>query len=218
MCTSIILFRKNHSWPIIFASNRDEFFSRKSLSPAKHWKNHRNITGGLDKKMGGTWCAINDYGVIGCIHNRNFNIKNFKAKKTRGEIILKCLKAKNSLDSINILKKIDIRVYDGFNLIIADNKNCFLIKNTSFTKKLIFNTIPEGLSLITNKNRNDPNNQKCQYYLKKFKNIYPPEPEKNFWSSWKKIIISKSSTTQLRNQELICFNIKNNSTYKNVFF
>ena len=73
MCTSVILFKKNINWPIIFASNRDEEFSRQSMPPSRHWKNHFNIVGGLDKKAGGTWCAVNDQGVLSCIHNRNYN-------------------------------------------------------------------------------------------------------------------------------------------------
>ena len=49
MCTSIILFRKDHNWPLILATNRDEAFKRPSLSPGRHWKKHPYIIGGLDK-------------------------------------------------------------------------------------------------------------------------------------------------------------------------
>ena len=98
MCTSVILFQKKSDWPLILASNRDEKFSRKSKFPGKHWKNQSYIFGGYDQEAGGTWCAINNEGVIGCIHNRNFDQKIFKSTKSRGEIILKILEGKNSFE------------------------------------------------------------------------------------------------------------------------
>ena len=55
MCTSIILFRKSHDWPLIIASNRDESLNRKSLLPGRYWNKYPYIVGGKDLKKNGSW-------------------------------------------------------------------------------------------------------------------------------------------------------------------
>ena len=55
MCTSIILFRKSHDWPLIIASNRDESLNRKSLLPGRYWNKNPYILGGKDLKKNGSW-------------------------------------------------------------------------------------------------------------------------------------------------------------------
>ena len=71
MCTSIILFRKSSSWPVIIGSNRDEHLNRKSMFPGRHWKKeYPNVVGGKDLKKKGSWIGINDNGLVALIHNR----------------------------------------------------------------------------------------------------------------------------------------------------
>ena len=208
MCTSVILFQKKSDWPLILASNRDGSFRRPSKTPGRHWNNQKYILGGLDKEAGGTWCAINNNGVIGCIHNRNF--KNHIKKKTRGEIILKILKGKNAIESINLFKKLDISYYNGFNLFIADNKNAFWIKYFNYNKKFSINKIPQGLSIITNKDLNDTRDKKIKYYKKLFSIIKKPNPEINSWKEWENLMASSRIRNQTSNDQAICFNIKKN--------
>jgi len=74
VCTSVILIDKKSKWPLILGTNRDEYFNRKSLPPDRHWPKQPYIIGGLDKLAGGTWCAMNDYGIIACIHNKKSKI------------------------------------------------------------------------------------------------------------------------------------------------
>ena len=95
MCTTIILYRKDAKWPLIIGSNRDENLNRKSKFPGRHWgENYPNIIGGLDLKVGGSWCAINDDGLLSIIHNRILEKNNKKKKITRGKIIINILKKK----------------------------------------------------------------------------------------------------------------------------
>ena len=210
MCTSVILYKKNQNWPVIFASNRDEEFSRESLPPARHWQEQPNIIGGLDKKGGGTWCAVNDQGVLSCIHNRNFIKRKFTPKESRGEIIIKILKGNNAMQSIEILKTLKKNYYDGFNLLIADIHNCYWIKNIENADDFIFNRIPEGLSIITHKDRNDENDKKTNYYLKQFSNVNSPDPDVDNWSSWENLMIPPEITNKNNSNEYICFNINHN--------
>ena len=210
MCTSVILRRKNNKWPLIIASNRDEYFNRISKFPSRHWERQTNIIGGLDLKANGTWFAVNDYGLIGCIHNRNFNNDNFFLKRTRGEIILKILNENNSLSAIKTLKNIDTSIYDSFNLIISDYKDSFWIKHEVVGRKLFIDTIPYGLSILTNTDLNDVNQNKIKYYLKKFSKAKIPNPDLDEWSEWEKLLINKKSDNNSSPNESICFDIDNN--------
>ena len=209
MCTSIIFFRKGHNWPFILASNRDEYFERESLPPSRHWHKQPYIIGGLDKKAGGTWCAINDYGIVSCIHNRNVNEKKLKNTISRGEIILRILEAKNLEGALKNLNSINIKDYNGFNLIIADKENVYWAKHEGLGKNLSIMTVPEGISILNHCDLNSRNNFKINYYLKVISNnkkIY--FDEKNDFP-----IESILSENKLNNQKNVydsmCFNINN---------
>ena len=92
MCTSIILFRKDHEWPLIIGSNRDEQLNRKSKFPDRHWlKTYPKIIGGFDEKKQGTWLGINDDQLIAIdeIHtpdSSRFWVKNeYESRFNSGE-------------------------------------------------------------------------------------------------------------------------------------
>ena len=60
MCTSVVLLRKTHIWPIIIGSNRDERIDRVSKFPGRHWiKKYPHIIGGKDEEKKGSWIGIN---------------------------------------------------------------------------------------------------------------------------------------------------------------
>ena len=71
MCTLFIYRKKNTKWPVLIATNRDEFFKRKFFSPNKHWSSNIDIFAGKDTLKGGSWLGINKS------HNHRF--KNFKS-------------------------------------------------------------------------------------------------------------------------------------------
>ena len=152
MCTSVILFRKEHAWPLLIGSNRDEKLSKKSKFPAKHWpKQFPNIIGGYDEEKGGTWIAINNNGLVSIIHNRSLEKNNNIIKRTRGHIILELLNFEKIEDSIKYLQNLNQNKYNGFNIIIGDKSNCFWGKHTSVDKKVYINEVSEGLSVLTDK-------------------------------------------------------------------
>ena len=123
MCTSIILFRKDHLWPLLVGSNRDEIITRKSKFPGRHWSdNYPNIIGGVDEEKKGTWLAINDSGIMSLIHNRLLDQNNNVPKKTRGHIILNLLNLESIEEAIEYLQNLDQKNYNGFNIVIGNNK------------------------------------------------------------------------------------------------
>ena len=145
MCTSVILFRKEHTWPLIIGSNRDESFSRKSKFPARHWLEfYPQIIGGLDLKEKGSWIAINDHGLISIIHNRKLEKDNKLKKKSRGHIILELLNFEKIESAIESLQNINQAIYSGFNIFLGNKECCFWGKHISIDRKIEIKEINIG--------------------------------------------------------------------------
>ncbi len=212
MCTSIILFRKDHEWPLIIGSNRDEQLNRKSKFPDRHWlKTYPKIIGGFDEKKHGTWLGINDDQIIGIIHNRKLDQKNKFIIKSRGEIILDLLNYDNIDGALEYLQKLNNKYYKGFNIFIGSKNYCFWGKHSSPDKKIEINEIQEGLSILTNKDLNDSIDKKSNFYLKKFSQSPIPDPSCDNWLSWELILSMNTLDNQKFVHEAICFNDKENN-------
>ena len=190
MCILFISRKKNSNWPILIATNRDEFFSREFCDPGKHWEKFPYIYAGKDKKAGGSWLGINKYGICVAILNRKTSLKNSKNLESRGNLVIHALKFKLALEAKNKIIKSFEKKYRFFNLFISDIKNSYLIKYDNF--KLETFSIPYGNSIIDNLNLNDNNSIRQSFNKNKFNDASFPEPEKNKFDAWKKLLLSKS--------------------------
>ena len=104
MCTSIILFRKSHNWPIIIGTNRDENIDRISKFPGRHWiKEYPHIIAGKDEEKKGSWIGINDYGLVAIIHNRILDDNVSNKSTSRGHIVLEVLNYSNMNDALKYI-------------------------------------------------------------------------------------------------------------------
>ena len=57
MCLIAFAFGVSKDYPLLFAANRDEHYSRPTLD-AEWWRDHPQILGGRDILKGGTWLGI----------------------------------------------------------------------------------------------------------------------------------------------------------------
>ena len=212
MCTSIILYRKDHEWPLIIGSNRDEKLDRKSKFPDRHWiKKYPQIIGGFDDKQQGTWLGINDNQIIAIIHNRMLDKENKFGIQSRGKIILNLLNYENIDGAIEYLHNLNQKSYKGFNIFVGSKNLCFWGKHSSADKKIEITEIKEGLSILTDKDLNDQNDKKGNFYLKKFSQVPIPDPTNNNWLSWELILSMNTLDNQKFPHEAICFNDKKNN-------
>ena len=205
MCTSIILFRKSHIWPVIIGSNRDENLNRLSKFPGRHWlKQYPHIVAGKDEEKKGSWIGINDYGLVAIIHNRKLDGKVINNNYSRGQIILEILNNSSIEDALKYISVFNRFKYNNFNLLIANYNKCYLIKHDINNKNLIIQQIDEGLSIITDKDLNDKNDKKINFYYKLFLSLQTPNPSLNNWDIWKENLTNFHSD-QLKNNQKICF-------------
>ena len=204
MCTSIVLFNKSKKWPVIIGSNRDESLNRGSKFPSRHWKKHYpNIIAGKDEEKKGSWIGVNDNGLVAIIHNRKLDL-NVERKTSRGKVILEILKYTKVNDSLKYLKDLDRYNYNNFNLLIASYCECYWIKHDINNNHLIIQKIEKGLSIITDKDLNDRNDKKIDFYFQLFSSLNIPSPSENNWEIWKENL-TNHDIDFLQDNQKICF-------------
>ena len=205
MCTSIILFRKSHIWPVIIGTNRDENLDRKSKFPDRHWiKKYPHVIAGKDEEKNGSWIGVNDYGLVALIHNRKLDTKANNNGSSRGHIVLEVLNYSSINDALKYALNFDRFNYNNFNLLIANNKECHWIKHDINNKNLITKQLEEGLSIMTYKDLNDKNDKKINFYYHLFSSLEVPNPSINNWDIWKESLTDCDSH-KLKDNNKICY-------------
>ena len=231
MCILFILRNKNNDWPLLIATNRDEFYDRDFIRPGRHWKNYPYIIAGKDKKAGGSWLGVNKFGLCVCILNRTSTIAETSILKSRGQLVIDALKFKDAESaSENILKYFE-KKFNFFNLFIADNVNAFWIKYNNFKINLF--SIPYGYSIIDNLDLNDKESIRQFKSKDVFQKAKIPKPEINDFGDWEKMLSLKKEGLDEKKSSIyvsskynkygtVCSSIigipKNRKNKKNIFW
>ena len=191
MCTVIILNRPDHAWPILIAANRDERLDRPWLYPAAHWPDRPDIVAGQDELAGGSWLGLNASGVIAAVLNREGTLGPEAGKRSRGELVLDALDYADALDAAEALASLDSRAYRPFNLVIADNRDAFLLTHRGSADAISVEPLPEGLSMVTAMERDDPASPRIRLYRPRFITAMPPDPDSGNWRAWEFLLASR---------------------------
>ncbi|MFD2208059.1 NRDE family protein [Kiloniella antarctica] len=196
MCTVTLLRRPGHIWPLLFAGNRDEMSDRPWQKPARHWDDRPDVVAGLDEMAGGSWLGVNDFGLLACVLNRHGSLGPAVDKRSRGELVLEALDHADSYDAAIALADLNPKAYKNFNLIIADYKKAFWLRNDNDkgTGGIEIFPIPKGVFMITAGDGND-DSPRIQLHKKDFEKTIP-DPEKNDWSGWQEILSRENDDPQ----------------------
>lgn len=191
MCTVVILRRPDHAWPLILGANRDEQIDRPWKSPGRHWPDRPGVIAGLDELGGGSWMGLNDFGVVACILNRRGTLGPKEGKRSRGEIVLDALDHADVVSAADALAHLDGHAYRDFNLLIGDNRDAYWLRlDTSLSDRIDVSEIPNGFSMFTAGNLNDPTSPRIQAFLPKFEAAVAPDPSQDDWSVWPRLMAS----------------------------
>jgi hypothetical protein len=199
MCTLVILRRPGHPWPLILAANRDEMTDRPWRSPGRHWPDRPEVVAGMDETAGGSWLGLNDHGVVAGVLNRVDSLGPEAGKRSRGELVLEALDHADASTAANYLSRLDPAAYRSFNLVIADNRDAFWLRNLGAGAEgeaasgrnapgVEAFEIPAGISMITAQDRNDPTSSRVQACLPRFEEAEPPDPKAGRWNSWARLM------------------------------
>jgi hypothetical protein len=192
MCSVVILRRPGHEWPVLFAANRDEMAARPWAPPGRHWADRPNAVAGLDKLAGGSWLGLNDEGVLAAVMNRIDSLGPAPDRRSRGELVLEALDHADARSAADALKALDPVAYRPFNLVIADNRDAFWLRNLGHREGWIdVWELPPGLSMITAYDRNDPASGRIRSYLPRFEAAPVPDPTTGDWAAWESLLASR---------------------------
>ncbi|PWN06258.1 NRDE family protein [Rhodohalobacter mucosus] len=128
MCLTVFAFQADPDYPLIFASNRDEFYDRPA-QPATFWYDHPGLLAGRDLKAGGTWLGITSDHRFAAITNYR-DIENIKDNApSRGDIVTAYLTS--GMEAPDYLKKLrgTADQYNGFNLIAGTTTELWYYSN-----------------------------------------------------------------------------------------
>lgn len=191
MCTIVILNRPDAAWPILIAANRDERLDRPWLFPAAHWPDRPDIVAGQDELAGGSWLGLNASGVVAAVLNREGTLGPEAGKRSRGELVLDALDYPDALDAAEALSALDSRAYRPFNLVVADNRDAFLLTHRGGNAPVAVDPLPEGLSMVTAMERDDPASARIRHYRPLFLAAPVPDPDTDDWRSWEAILAAR---------------------------
>lgn len=186
MCLFVILRRPENPWPVLIAANRDEKIGRPWSAPARHWPDRPEVTGGLDLLAGGSWLAVNDWGVVAAILNRSGSLGPAPGRRSRGELVLEALDHADAVAAASALAHLDPESYRTFNLIIADNRDAFWLAMRG--DGIQVTPIKEGLSLIGSGDFDDGKTARLLWASPCFASAPFPDPDREDWSSWERLL------------------------------
>ena len=195
MCTVVILRQTAHAWPVIIGANRDEMADRRWRPPARHWPDRDNVVAGLDELAGGTWMGLNDEGVVACILNRAGSLGPAQGKRSRGELVLEALDHADAANAAGALAYLHPAAYRTFNLLIADNRDAFVISHRDPSGSLPVQVVPvpEGVSMLTAHDLNDAASPRTARYRPLFAQATQPDPERDDWSDWEALLADRGT-------------------------
>jgi len=144
MCLMLIAYNYHPDYPLIVASNRDEFYNRQTEPLAM--RNQQQMLCGLDREAGGTWLAAGKSGRIAALTNVREPERHSVNAPSRGLLVSQCVLSAQTLPECltDIMQQADN--YNGFNLITADSSGLYCHSNRTATVQ----ELPTGLYGLSN--------------------------------------------------------------------
>lgn len=116
MCLIFFSIQNHPTYQLIIASNRDEFYDRKT-SAAEFWKENPQVLGGRDLEATGTWMGMTRSGKISLVTNFR-DPKNINPKApSRGHLVSDFLEKDISVEFYMKEVERNGKRYNGFNLL-----------------------------------------------------------------------------------------------------
>jgi hypothetical protein len=195
MCSVILLRRPGHAFPLLLAANRDERLDRPWAPPARHWPDQPEVRGGLDELAGGTWLALNDGGHVAAILNRAGTLGPAAGKRSRGELPLQAMDHADAAEAAAALAAIDPAAYRPFNLVLADDRDAFVLTHTDGAGRtpVRVHRAGEGFTMVTAREPDDPASPRIRLHKPRFAAAPVPDPTTQDWAAWEALLESRET-------------------------
>ena len=140
MCLLIVASRLVPDEPLIVGANRDEVLERPTTPITVLSEGPPRVLGGRDELSGGTWLAVNEYGVCAGLTNQPLGEAKDPTKRSRGELPLALARHRTAPEAVEVFLA-DFRPvnYNGAWLLVGDRTTLFFIDFTG----------PDGASAVS---------------------------------------------------------------------
>ena len=133
MCLVALAIDQDRRFPLVVASNRDEFYARPATRLG-WWTPQPGgpaVLGGRDIESGGTWMGLTAQGRLALLTNVRGVLANDPAAPSRGKVVTDWLGGREETGAFWM--RTALSGYNGFNLIAADFRrgDCFFASNVN---------------------------------------------------------------------------------------
>ena len=132
MCIIAVSFKTHAEFPLIIASNRDEFYARKT-EVAHIWQDAPHILAGRDAEQGGTWLGVSKTGRFVAITNFRNPALSERGSYSRGQIAVDFLNSVTSAKEFAEDLQHKRHLYGPFNVLLFDGDELFHYNNVADT-------------------------------------------------------------------------------------
>jgi hypothetical protein len=185
VCTVVVSVRPRL---ILLAANRDERLDRPWDPPAAWWPDRPGVVAGRDRTAGGTWMGVNRHGVVAAVLNRLGTLGPLAGKRSRGELPLMALDHPAAAAAVEALTRLDASLWRGFNMVLADAAGAWFIRGVGHGHPGAVR-LPDGVSMITAHDPNDPGSPRTARHLASFEATEPTRP--GHWDAWRSILADR---------------------------
>jgi uncharacterized protein with NRDE domain len=156
MCLLVVASRVAPGEPLLVGANRDEVLERPSTAITLLEPGPPRIVGGRDELSGGTWLAVNEYGVCAGLTNQPLGEEKDPNKRSRGELPLALARHPTAEGAVEALLD-DYRPqdYNGSWLLVGDRTTLFFVDFTG-TGRGSAVQLPPGIHVLENRALNEP--------------------------------------------------------------
>jgi len=128
MCLILLAWRAHPRYPLVFAGNRDEAYSRPAAA-ADFWDDDARIYGGRDLEQGGTWLGVSLSGRIAAVTNYRERPKAGKMPRSRGELTARFLSGTEAPRAYLRQVAGAADEYGPFSLMVGDGESLWYYSN-----------------------------------------------------------------------------------------
>lgn len=159
MCLIAFAIGASARWPLVIASNRDEFLNRPTR-PLGRWQTDsgQEVISGRDLRAGGTWLGMTPGGRVAFLTNvREANPQ--AAPRSRGELVTRWLEETGDAAAFASALAQNSAAYGGFNLVLGDfqrNAWTWLTNRSAAVSALHAQPLAPGVYGLSNAALNTP--------------------------------------------------------------
>jgi uncharacterized protein with NRDE domain len=128
MCLIVFAYRVHPDYPLLLASNRDEFHARPT-APAAWWRSGPAVLGGRDLEAGGTWLALDRRGRMAAVTNYRKPDERSGSRPSRGRLVTDFLAGDRSAAASARAAAGRGEAFAGFNLLLFDGARLWYASN-----------------------------------------------------------------------------------------